>query len=128
ERGISLIKASITAIDYDLKTKELISTVQRADALMGTRGNSNLQASFAQGLQSAGSSPDGSAIGMAFMNMAMNGITGATTINTQQPLPNQPTEPIESPYEKLEQLKKLVDKGILSKEEFDLAKKKILGI
>jgi len=32
----------------------MIRTVQRADALAGSRGNSNLQASVAQGIQSAG--------------------------------------------------------------------------
>jgi membrane protease subunit (stomatin/prohibitin family) len=42
--------------------------VQRADALSGARGNSNLQASVAQGIQSAGE--NGGAAGLMGMGMA----------------------------------------------------------
>lgn len=124
--GISLVKASIIALDYDQKTKELISTVQRADALMGSRGASNLQASFAEGIQNAGSNADNGAMGMAFMNMAMGGIGGMVPANQQNPPSNQVSE--SDPYEKLERLKNLLDKGVISQEEFDSVKRKTLGI
>ena len=67
-RGIEIVEVALSAIDYDEKTKELLLKVQQADALMGARGNSNLQASFAAGLQSAGSQDAGS-LGMAFLGM-----------------------------------------------------------
>ena len=34
----------------------------------------------------------------------------------------------EDPYEKLAKLKKLLDGGVISQEEFDEAKKKLLGV
>jgi membrane protease subunit (stomatin/prohibitin family) len=55
ERGVAIEKVAIVGIEYDEPTKELLKTVQRADALSGSRGNSNLQASVAAGLESAGS-------------------------------------------------------------------------
>ncbi|WP_058358328.1 SPFH domain-containing protein, partial [Xanthomonas translucens] len=54
ERGLAIVKTAIVSIEYDANTRELLKTVQRADALAGARGNSNLQASVAQGIQSAG--------------------------------------------------------------------------
>lgn len=53
ERGLAIVKTAIVSIEYDANTRELLKTVQRADALAGSRGNSNLQASVAQGIQSA---------------------------------------------------------------------------
>ncbi|PWG59706.1 SPFH domain-containing protein [Bifidobacterium catulorum] len=125
-RGINLVKASITAIDYDSKTKELIETVQRADALIGARGVSNLQASFAEGVQSAGSNPDSGALGIAFMNMAMGGI-GGMTVGAKATTEAHKEENTD-PYEKLERLKELMDKGVISQEEFDSVKRKTLGL
>ena len=53
-RGLAISKVTIVGIDYDDDTKELLKTVQRADALSGLRGNSNLQASTAAGIEAAG--------------------------------------------------------------------------
>ncbi len=54
DRGLTIVKTAIVSIEYDANTRELLKTVQRADALSGARGNANLQASVAQGIQSAG--------------------------------------------------------------------------
>ncbi len=43
ERGLVIVKTAIVSIEYDANTRELLKTVQRADALAGSRGNSNLQ-------------------------------------------------------------------------------------
>lgn len=125
-RGIMLVKASIISIDYDQKTKELVSTVQRADALRGSRGVSNLQASFAEGIQHAGANADNGAMGMAFMNMAMSGVGGVLPAGQQNLDGGQMAE--SDPYEKLERLKGLLDKGVISQEDFDSVKRKTLGI
>ena len=129
------------AIDYDEDTKELISKVKRADALMGARGNANLQASFAEGLQAAGQNPDGGALGMGFMGMGMQGAAGAASSMMQQPAYGFGYEaqsqvavavpaaaPAEDPYEKLAKLKGLCDQGVISEEEFNAAKAKVLGL
>ncbi len=53
-RGLQIVATAIIAIEYDETTRELLRNVQRADALSGARGNSNLQASVAAGFESAG--------------------------------------------------------------------------
>mgnify|MGYP000750565605 CR=1 FL=1 len=49
-----MVGTAIIAIEYDENTRELLRNVQRADALSGARGNSNLQASVAKGFEAAG--------------------------------------------------------------------------
>ena len=68
DRGLAIVKVAIVSIEYDANTRELLKTVQRADALSGARGNSNLQASVAQGIQSAGET--GGAAGLVGVGMA----------------------------------------------------------
>lgn len=135
-RGLVIVNAAISSLDYDAASKEVMSKIRQADALMGARGNSNLQASFAEGLASAGNNADGS-LGMAFMGLGLQA-GGYAVGNMQQPMnQNSFFQPTESsvpenagvdPYSHLEQLKRLVDNGTISQEEFDSAKKKILGI
>lgn len=137
DRGLQIVKAAIMAIDYDETTKALLAKVQQADALMGARGNANLQASFADGLRAAGENPDGGALGMGFMGMGMQGAAGAVGAMQQ---PNQApgysvSQPqqadataAEDPYERLAKLKNLFDQGVISQEEFEAAKAKVLGI
>ena len=52
-RGLQIVSTAIIAIEYDETTRELLRNVQRADALSGARGNSNLQASVAAGFAPA---------------------------------------------------------------------------
>ena len=127
-RGLEIVKVAITAIEYDEDTKKLLSDVKKADALSGARGNSFMQQSVARGFQAAGE--NGGGAGMAFMGMGMNA-AGNVMGGFQQPVnqqPQQQTQPQEDPYEKLAKLKKLLDDGVISQEEFDEAKKKILGV
>ena len=44
------------------------------------------------------------------------------------PAPGEPVTPPEDPYEKLAQLKKLLDEGVITQEDFDKAKEKLLGV
>lgn len=53
-RGLAITKVAILGIEYEESTRELLRTVQRADALIGVRGNANLQASVASGIATAG--------------------------------------------------------------------------
>src|SRR5690349_20925507 len=77
DRGLAIVKTAIVSIEYDANTRELLKNVQRADALSGARGNSNLQASVAAGMQAAGE--NGGAAGMMGIGMAsgmMGGLAG----------------------------------------------------
>ena len=152
DRGLEIVKVAIQAIEYDDDTKEMLKDVKRADALSGSRGDSFMQQSVARGMQGAGE--NGGGAGMAFMGMGMNaagGVMGqvqqggqgysnpALSFNQQPQQGNQTTtqnveqkseskEEKEDPYEKLAKLKKLLDDGVISQEEFDEAKKKLLDL
>ncbi len=107
----------------------------------GARGNSFMQQSVARGFQAAGE--NGGGTGLGFMRMGINSV-GATMGAFQQPVQPAPqpaaAQPApapqsapaqaaaEDPYEKLGKMKKLLDDGIISQEEFDEAKKKVLGV
>lgn len=122
DRGLAIVKVAIVSIEYDANTKELLKTVQRADALTGQRGNANLQASVAQGIQSAGES--GGAAGLVGVGMAsgMMGIGGL-----QQPV--APAAPAaEDPVAKLKKAKEMLDMGLITQSDYDALKAKTLGL
>lgn len=140
DRGLEIEKVAILAIEYDEDTKALMSDVKKADALAGARGNSFMQQSVARGMQAAGE--NGGGAGMAFMGMGMNaaggmmaGMQQPNTASTYQPnfggqapVQNTTAAPTEDPYAKLAELKKLLDSGVITQEDFDAAKKNVLGI
>ena len=125
DRGLEIVKVAIQAIEYDEDTKALLSDVKKADALSGARGNSFMQQSVARGMQAAGA--NGGGAGMAFMGMGMNaagGVMGAV----QQPTQPVNAQPQEDPYERLAKFKKMLDDGLITQEEYDEQKKKLLGV
>ena len=139
-RGLEIVKTAILAIEYDEDTKELMKDVKKADALSGARGNSFMQQAAARGMQAAGENGGGS--GMAFMGMGMQaagGMVGAMqqqpTQSSYQPSFNQPQQPqsqqdvpTQDPTTRLLEMKKLLDAGAISQEEYDKVKAQILGL
>ena len=97
--------------------------MQRADALAGARGNSNLQASVAAGMQAAGE--NGGAAGMMGIGMAsgmMGGIGGL-----QQPV--APAAPAaEDPIARLKKAKEMLDLGLITQDDYNALKNKALGL
>lgn len=131
-RGLEIVKTAIMAIEYDEDTKALMSDVKKADALSGNRGNSFFQQAAARGMQAAGE--NGGGANMAFMGMGMNAsgnMMGATqqpnTTGTYNPSFNQQPQ-VEDPTDKLLKMKKLLDAGAITQEEYDKVNKKILDI
>lgn len=122
DRGLEIVKVAIQAIEYDEDTKKLLSDVKKADALSGARGNSFMQQSVARGFQAAGENGGGTA-GMAFMGMGMNAVGGAMG-GLQQPV----QQPQEDPMEKLKKYKEMLDAGLITQEDYDEQKKKLLGV
>jgi membrane protease subunit (stomatin/prohibitin family) len=123
DRGLVIVKTTIVSIEYDANTRELLKTVQRADALAGSRGNSNLQASVAQGIQSAGES--GGAGGLVGVGMA-SGMLGGIG-NLQQPV--APAAPAaDDPVAKLKKAKEMLDLGLITQSDYDALKAKALGL
>ena len=122
DRGLEIVKVAIQAIEYDEDTKKLLSDVKKADALSGARGNSFMQQSVARGFQAAGEN-GGGATGMAFMGMGMNAVGGAMG-GLQQPV----QQPQEDPMEKLKRYKQMLDEGLITQEDYDEQKKRLLGV
>ena len=124
DRGIEIVKVAIQAIEYDEDTRALLSDVKKADALSGARGNSFMQQSVARGFQAAGE--NGGTGSMAFMGMGMNAVGGAMG-GLQQPV-NQPEQKQEDPVEKLKKYKEMLDAGLITQEDYDEQKKRLLGV
>lgn len=122
DRGLAIVKTAIISIEYDANTKELLKTVQRADALTGSRGNSNLQASVAAGVQAAGET--GGAAGLVGIGMA-SGMLGVGGM--QQPV--APAAPAaDDPVAKLKKAKEMLDLGLITQGDYDALKAKALGL
>jgi membrane protease subunit (stomatin/prohibitin family) len=127
-RGIAISNVTIVGIEYDEHAKELLKTIQRADALAGTRGDANLQASVAAGMQAAGEE-DGAG-GILGMGIAA-GSVNLSTLMHQAPA----AEPSRSDANTgqdlvtlLEGLKRARDAGLIDQADFDAAKAKALGL
>jgi membrane protease subunit (stomatin/prohibitin family) len=133
DRGIAIAKVAILAVEYDEATKELLKTVQRADALSGTRGNSNLQASVAAGVESAGE-VSGSAgilgLGVATGSIGLTGLQQpAGGGNAPASTANNQTQPADAELlTRLGQLKSAFDAGLITQDEYDRARAQALGI
>lgn len=137
QRGLVIQSTAIIAIEYDENTRELLKNVQRADALSGARGNSNLQASVAAGFEGAGE--NGGAAGLIGVGMAA-GATGLGSL--QQPVPgvganSTPSAPAAAttaappaadPMEALAKAKQMLDAGLITPEDYEAVKAKALGL
>ena len=141
-RGLEIVKTAILAIEYDEDTKELMKDVKKADALSGARGNAFMQQAAARGIQAAGENGGGAS--MAFMGMGMNAVGGMMGGMQQQPTPStyQPAfgqqqstpvqsasaTPVQDPTTRLLEMKKLLDAGAITQEEYDKVKAQVLGL
>ncbi|MDR2723068.1 MAG: SPFH domain-containing protein [Cellulomonadaceae bacterium] len=143
DRGLHIVKTAIIAIEYDEATRELLKNVQRADALSGSRGNANLQASVAQGMQSAGENAGAGGMfgmGMAAGSIGLGGlqqpVAGAAVPAAAAPAaPAAPateaapaTAPADDPVAKLSKFKEMLDSGLITQADYDAAKAKALGL
>lgn len=128
-RGLAIQTVTIIGIEYDEATKVLLESVQRADALAGSRGNANLQASIAAGMEAAGE--DGGADGILGLGIA-GGSIGLQGL-MQPPTPPQDASGGSEQTEqdlvtKLETLKRALEAGLIDQAEHDAAKAKALGL
>lgn len=136
DRGLEIVKTAIISIEYDENTRELLKNVQRADALSGSRGNSNLQASVAAGIEAAGENAGPG--GLIGMGMATGGMgVGGLQQPTGQPAPQAPAAAApaapaapaaEDPVAVLKRAKEMLDAGLITQEDYDAAKAKALGL
>jgi membrane protease subunit (stomatin/prohibitin family) len=123
KRGLEISQVTIVGIRYDDSTIELLKTVQRADALSGSRGNANLQAAIAAGFEAAGS--ESGANGMLALGVA-GGSIGVTSLIQQVPSNEAPRSGSEDLVKTLEALKRALDAGLITTNDFEAAKAKAL--
>ncbi len=134
DRGLAIVKTAIISIEYDAQTKELLKTVQRADALLGARGNSNLQASVAAGMQSAGENSGANGIFGMGMAAGVAGISGlqqpvAPAVPVAAPAAPAPAAaPADDPIARLTKAKQMLDAGLITQADYDAVKAKALGL
>ncbi|MFN3438849.1 MAG: SPFH domain-containing protein [Acidovorax sp.] len=130
DRGLAIVKTAIISIEYDAQTKELLKTVQRADALLGARGNSNLQASVAAGMQSAGENSGANGIFGMGMAAGVAGISGLQQpVAPAVPVPAAPAPaPADDPIARLTKAKQMLDAGLITQADYDAVKAKALGL
>ena len=129
DRGLVIAKTAIISIEYDANTKELLKTVQRADALSGARGNSNLQASVASGFQAAGQNAGvGGIMGMGIATGGIGGLAGLQQ-PVAAPVAAAPAAPAaDDPIAKLTKAKQMLDVGLITQADYDAVKAKALGL
>lgn len=126
-RGLAITKVAILGIEYDEHTRELLRTVQRADALSGARGNANLQASLASGLAAAGESSG--AGGLLAMGVASDsiGLSGLMQMPSKSdPAPVAPSQ--QDLVAVLENLKRALEAGLIDQAEFNAARAQAIGL
>jgi membrane protease subunit (stomatin/prohibitin family) len=134
DRGLVIVKTAIVSIEYDAHSRELLKTVQRADALTGARGNSNLQASVAAGMQSAGENAGvGGIMGMGIAAGSLGGLAGlqqpVTPAPAVMPAPQvAPAPAADDPIARLTRAKQMLDAGLITPADYDAVKAKALGL
>jgi membrane protease subunit (stomatin/prohibitin family) len=87
--------------------------VQRADALSGARGNSNLQASVAAGIEAAGENAGPAGSWAWAWPPASTGLGGL-----QQPVA-PPAPAADDPIAKLKKAKEMLDLGLITQADYD---------
>ena len=143
QRGLSVSNISIQ-MEYDEATKELQKEFQlddkeiRKTQRMANVYSNNMQGAMAAAagtaMQNAASNENGAMMGFMGMNMAQNAgsnMLGAVA-NMQQPATpaqgQQNGQAAVNPTDKLLEMKKLLDAGAISQEEYDKVKKDLLGL
>ena len=122
-RGLTITRVALVAIEYDEGTRALIKTIQRADALAGSRGNSNLQASVAAGIEAAGES--GGSAGLIGLGIASNTLGVAGLQQSQASTPSTATGN-DALLARLRTLRQALDEGLISEMDYETARTKAL--
>jgi membrane protease subunit (stomatin/prohibitin family) len=133
--GLKIVSINIQA-DYDGATLEILEEARKADqeirkaARMGAAYSNNMAGMMAaasgQAMQSAAANENGTMMGFMGMNMAQqNGTNLMGAVNNMQP--QQPANQ-QDPTTKLLEMKKLLDAGAITQEDYDAVKKQVLGL
>ncbi len=131
--GIEIGKVNITAIAYNEETAKNYYNAQAMDASILRAEKAGGADAFAKiatslGVQSAGNNAESFSYMGGINNVTNAGQQPQQSQQQPQSQPQSEAQPQEDPYEKLRKLKGLLDEGIITQEEFDEQKKKLLGV
>lgn len=124
-RGITISKVTIVGIEYDESTNKILELVKRADALAGERGNANLAASVAAGIETAGGVSG--AAGILGVGIAGSSVGLGSLIQTNQ-RGEAADKGAEELLSQLQSLKNARDAGLITQDDYDAAKARALGL
>lgn len=138
--GFSITKVSVVGLEYDEQSAELVKQAQADDielrraSRMGQAYSNNMAgmmaAASASAMNAAASNENGAMMGFMGMNMAnmqANNLMGAAT-NAAQTQAQPQAAPAQDPTAKLLEMKKLLDAGAITQEDYDAVKKQVLGL
>lgn len=138
--GFSITKVSVVGLEYDEQSAELVKQAQADDielrraSRMGQAYSNNMAgmmaAASASAMNAAASNENGAMMGFMGMNMAnmqANNLMGAAT-NAAQTQAQPQAAPAQDPSAKLLEMKKLLDAGAITQEDYDAVKKQVLGL
>lgn len=148
-RGLKVVSVSIQ-ITYDEKTQQVLDEIRADDReirkakRMGEAYQNNMVGMMAsasgEAMKNAAANENGAMMGFMGMNMAQqsggNMLGAVQNMATQQPVqPTQAAQPVAnsntaeaSPTDKLLEMKKLLDAGAITQEDYDKVKNQVLGI
>jgi membrane protease subunit (stomatin/prohibitin family) len=139
--GFTITKVSGMHVEYDEASKELIAQAQKDDLelrkqqKLGAAYSGNMAgmmaAASASAMNTAAGNENGAMMGFMGMNMAnmqANNLMGAATNAVQNQQPAQQPAPVQDSTTKLLEMKKLLDAGAITQEEYDAVKKQVLGL
>ena len=118
DRGLAIVKTAIVSIEYDANTRELLKTVQRADALSGSRGIPTCRPASPR----ASSRPARTAVPQAWSASAWpRGCSVSAACSSRSPRPRTTRWP-------LKKAKEMLDLGLITQGDYDALKAKALGL
>ena len=96
------------------------------EVLAGARGNSNLQASVASGIEAAGET--GGSAGVMGLGMATGMLGGLGGLQQPVAAPTPAAPAAEDPLAKLKKAKEALDLGLITQADYEAVKAKVLGL
>ena len=131
--GIEIVSVGVEAVEYDEESKKLMDQLNAGLMMQGSVGNAYAQTTVANAALAAGE--NGGAGSVMGVGMGVGAI-GGTMAGLQQPVAPPPAEtPVttteatvsEDPQATLQQLKSLLDQGLITQEQFAAKQQEVLA-
>ena len=123
DRGLAIVKTAIVSIEYDANTRELLKTVQRADAAEHARRHAHTDQTGRTTILTSRLDT----LRHARLQIGIAAATAQRIGGLQQPA--TPAAPAaDDPVAKLKKAKEMLDLGLITQQDYDALKAKTLGL